>query len=212
MFRYSVRYSVFRAPRALLSEQYEHLKTGDVVFFTASANTPITSVILNSFFSHVGVVLREKGHLFISEAQPGVELMEHGQGELRMTFGATVVPLLLRLANYTGVYYIMALDRLLDGDDEEALKAEADRLGREEHPYPTMLQTALSAMKIPCRARHCFQHAAYLLDVAKLRAGDEPLASAPTLEVGARLMALPGQPLLNGRRRYLPPYQIVYDF
>jgi hypothetical protein len=129
-----------------------------------------------------------------------------------MAHGADLTPLLTRLKYYTGDYYVLRLSRPLDPQRAEALKAAAEHLGRVQYPYPTTFQVLLGLAGKKTATRHCFQHAAHLLDTAGLVPADrsEPLAAAGFLEVCHEICQLPGRPLAGGYC-YAPPVQVIYD-
>jgi hypothetical protein len=215
MTEYNVMYATVRAPRAKITDIYPALKTGDILLFVASTGSPSNSFLTQSFHSHAGVLVREGELVYISEAQPGLEIMPDPEApatsDLRMSRGAVLAPLLTRLKYYTGVYYVMRLARPLDAAREELLKAEAERLQRVQYPYPTLSQIFLGITGHKTATRHCFQHTAHLLDRALLTPkGAPPLGSAGFVDVCRTITGLPGRLLRDGHR-YLSPVQLLYD-
>ncbi len=197
-----------RYPRMRVSEAYPAMKTGDIVFFVAAAPTPSNTVFSQTFFSHSGVVLAPlgppawaSGQVYLSEAQPGQEVMPGA----RLPDGGVVVPLLPRLKHYAGLFYLMRLARPLCPAASEALLKEAARCVA--YPYPSAGQAAVSVLAgAAVDARHCFQHTAHLLDTAGLT---QDLADVGFLEVCRAVCGLPGRSLRGNS--YLPPVQLVYD-
>jgi hypothetical protein len=215
MAEYNVMYATVRAPRIKISDAYSALKTGDVLLFVASTGSPSNLFLTQSFYSHAGVVVREGELVYISEAQPGLEIMPDpaapATSDLRMSRGAVLSPLLTRLKYYTGAYYVMRLNAPLDPPREELLKQEAERLQRVQYPYPTLGQIVLGIVGRKTATRHCFQHAAHVLDSALLTPlGAPPFASAGFLDVCRAITGLPGRPLRGGYQ-YLEPVQLLYD-
>jgi hypothetical protein len=217
---YNALHRTVRAPRYRLSELYPALKTGDLVLFVAATHSPANSVLTQTFFSHAGVLLRAGELVYIAEAQPGLELMPatpagapNGRrgAECRMRRGADLTPMLTRLKFYTGLYYVLRLSRPLDAAREEALRREAERLCRERYPYPSVGQILRGLLGGESETRHCFQHVAHLLGVARLDPlGRPPLREAGFCEVCRELCGIAGRPLPDGYY-YEPPAQIVYD-
>jgi hypothetical protein len=214
---YYVRYATLRVPRARLSERYPALKTGDLLFFVAGTHALTNSMLTQTFYSHVGVVLREGALAYISETTAGCELAPYRAGpgappaEWHMQPGADLTPLLTRLKYYTGLCHVSHLDRPLGPRQEEALKREAERLRREAYPYPSTAQAVLGLFGVATRTRHCFQHVAQLLDVAGLTpAGRGSLADAGFLAACREVCELPGRPLPGGYR-YGAPVELLYD-
>lgn len=215
MTEYNVMYATVRAPRSKVSDIYPALKTGDILLFVASTCSPSNSFLTQSFYSHAGVLVREGELVYLSETQPGLEIMPDPKApatdDLRLSRGAVLSPLLTRLKYYTGTYYLVRLATPLDVAREELLKAEAERLQRVQYPYPTLLQILLGIVGRKTATRHCFQHTAHLLDVARLTPKTvAPLADSGFVDVCRAVTGLPGWPLRGGYR-YLRPVQLLYD-
>jgi hypothetical protein len=216
MSEYSAMYTTVRTPRAKVSEIYSELQTGDVLLFVASTGSPSNSFLTQSFHSHAGILVREGGLVYISETQPGLEIMPDPEdptgSDIRMGRGANLTPFLTRLKYYTGVYYLMRLSCPLDRQREEILKAEAERLHRTHYPYPSLSQIMLGIVGRKSKTRHCFQHVAHLLDVARLAPVDCPgaLADVGFIDVCQAVCDLPRKTLPDGYR-YSPPVQLLYD-
>ena len=213
MAEYNVMYRTVWTPRVRMSEIYPHLKTGDVILFAAATHSPANSMLTQTFHSHAGVLVREGELVHLSESQTGVEIMPGPDGTaLFMDNGAVLSPLLTRLKYYTGVYYVMRLSRGLDAAREAAVKREAARLRRAHYPYPSLLQILRGMMGGRSASRHCFQHAARVLDAGGLTPTDRdaPLEDAGFVGVCREICSLPGRPLPGGLH-YEPPVQIVYD-
>jgi hypothetical protein len=213
---YYAKYATVRAPRALLSALYPKLGTGDLVLFVAAASSGTNSAATRCFYSHAAVLLREGPLVYASETQGGAGLMPDPADparDLYLSRGATLVPLLTRLKYYAGSCYLLRLTPPLGPAQAEALKRSAERLCAARHPYPSAAQVVLGLFGWPSVARHCFQHAAHLLDqtgLAPLDRRGRPLEAEGFLGVCEEVASLPGRALPGGRR-YLPPVQILYD-
>lgn len=204
--RHAVEFGEVWTPRRLLSEAYEDLNTGDVLLFVASSGLPTNSLFLGTYYTHAAVVLRRKGVAYVSEAHRGVPLMP-GQGPAsRAPPGANVTPLLPRLRYYTGLVYHLRLEPGLPPAEAEALEARA--LAARGNEYPTAAGVLRGLLGLPTRARHCFQHVAWLLEGAGLE--PEGGLNAGLFEVGRRVCSLPGRPLRRGGQ-YAAPVQLLYD-
>ncbi len=210
--RYNAMYKTVRARRAMVSDAYPGMKTGDIILFVATTHSPANSMLTQTFFSHAGVLMREGELVYISEAQPGLELMPdpaRPRAEIHMGRGAELTPLLIRLKYYTGVPYLVRLSSALPPPVAEGLKRRAEALRRERYPYPTLAQIALGVLGWRTRSRHCFQHVAHLLDGAGLIPGGT-LGSAGFVDVCREVCSLPGRCLSFGLT-YEPPVQLVYN-
>jgi hypothetical protein len=214
--RYFRAFENMRTPRERISDAYDTLKTGDVILFASTVQSPANSMLLQLYFSHAGVVLRESPRgeeplVYLSESSPGHALMPIGGGrELVTRPGSCISPLLVRLKYYTGMYYVMRLERPLEPAREEALKAAAERAHLAAHPYPSTAQLMKSAFAgIQSSSRHCFQNVTHLLAAAGLIAPDD---AAYTDFIGAcrAVCGLPGA-ALGGGHRYREPAQLIYD-
>jgi hypothetical protein len=212
MADYYSEFVTVRTPRVGIVDLYPELSTGDLIYFVASTSSGINSMLTQTFFSHVAVVLREGDLVCVSETSTGSELMPTADGaEVKLPSGATITPLLTKLKYYTGAAYYSRLAPPLDADAAETLKREAERLAVARHPYPPPVHAVLGVFGRRTPARHCFQHAAHLLDVAGLSPRDgAPLSDASFVAAGREVCSLPGRELRGGRS-YEPPAQILYD-
>jgi hypothetical protein len=218
---YALIYRIFEAspalycrrPRASLTEEYESLQTGDLVFFR-TAHPVTTASLTKAPFSHAGVVLREGGLVYFSETTGGSDYMpQEGGGEAFLPAGAVVAPLLPRLKNYRGSLYLAKLRAPLGPEAEAALKDAAEAAAAAQVPYPGGLQFlvelvlgAKAAAKLG--GRHCFAHSTYLLEAAGvLTPGELGEVGGAGLEGCRAFQALPekeGGP-------YFPLKELLYD-
>lgn len=216
MTEYYAMHVTVRAPRTKITDLYPALKTGDLFLFVAATNSGTNSMLTQAFYSHGAVVLREGDLVYLSETQAGTELMpdpaDPARRDLRTGRHAAITPLLTKLKYYTGTSYVLPLSRPLDPAREEVLKREAERLRAEAHPYPSFLQSLAGVLGWRTRSRHCFQHAAHLLDVAQLTplGAAAPLESAGFVGVCDAVCSISGRELPDGYR-YGAPLQVLYD-
>jgi hypothetical protein len=216
IMEYNMIYLTMRAPRAMVSEIYPLLKTGDLLMFVSSSHLPANSGIVQIYYTHTAMLMREGDLIYTTESQTGTEVMPNPDSpgtDYHMKKGAASAPFLTRVKFYTGTVYVMRLSRPLDPAREQCLKATADRLHSVGYPYPTMQQAfgaALLGRKVP--ARHCFQHVAHLLDEARLTplGLDAPLADSGIIQVCRDVCGLPGRALPDGYS-YDPPIALMYD-
>jgi hypothetical protein len=206
MAEYYAMFATVRAPRAKIS---------DLFLFVAATCAGTNSMLTQTFFSHGAVALREGELVYLSETRAGGELMpdpgDPTRRDLKTGRHAAITPLLTKLKYYTGSCYVAPLSRRLDPAREEALKREAERLRAVKYPYPSLSQTVAGLLGWRTRSRHCFQHAAHLLDTVGLAPlGRGPLADAGFVGVCGAVCALPGRALPDGYR-YGAPVQILYD-
>lgn len=210
---YSARYNTVRTPRGKLSEHYLTLKTGDIILFVSSTHSPSNSILTQTFYSHVGIILREGDLVYITEAQTGAELMPRpGKSDFRMRPGADITPLLTRLKYYTGSYYILRLSRPLDPEREELVKNIAERTYQDRYPYPSTKQLVLGLFGVKTRSRHCFQHVAHILDKIGLTPlhRSAPLQDSGFLKICDEICEIHKRQLPDGYY-YEPPCQLIYD-
>lgn len=216
IMEHSLIYKTMRTPRAMVSEIYPHLKTGDLLMFVPSSHMPFNSGLTQAFYTHSAMLMREGDLVYTSESTPGGPIMPNPDrpgAEYHMKWGATLTPFFTRIKFYAGTVYVMRLSRPLDPAREQRLKATADRLHSVGAPYPTMLQMFVSAwLGRNSPARHCFQHVAHLLDEARLTPLDlgAPLTDSGSLQVCRDICGLPGRALPDGYS-YAPPIALMYD-
>lgn len=202
--QYMGRFNAVRAPRRKLSDIYHLLKTGDLVFFVASTHSPVNSAVTQTFFSHVGVLLREGELVYVSESTGRGELMPDfaSSSDLLLNHGANLTPLLTRLKYYAGDCYVASLARALSSGQDSRLKELAERAALEEVPYPSLWHAILALLGRGPHSRHCFQHVAYLLDRVGVTRG---LSGEGFVGVCDAVCGLPGGP------EYGPIVQVLYD-
>ena len=216
MSQYYARFKLVRMSRVKISDIYPKLKTGDLFYFTASTNSGTNSMLMQSFFSHVAMVIREGDLVYLSETQAGVELQPtpHQRPSpdpvnnqyMKMGRHAYITPLLTKLKYYTGTFYVSQLMRPLEPDVEELIKQEAERLYVEKYPYPSLVQSFFSILfGLKSKSRHCFQHVAYLLNLARLTQIEDSF-----IDICEKIYTIQGEPLLDVNY-YMPIYQVLYD-
>lgn len=203
-----------RVLREKVSDAYFSLKTGDLILFVSVSFVPSSTILTHAFFSHVGMVVETPETLCISEAQGGDALMPDPRcpgREVRMGWGAVLVPFLVRVKNYAGLVYVSRLARRLGPESAGRLCAAAEEAASSVYPYPTVSQILLGFVGRQQAARHCFQHVAHLIDAAGLTPAGRggPLTEAGFIEVCHEVCGLPGRPLPGNT--YGAPVQLLYD-
>ena len=179
------RYQDRRWPRVPLSAEFPRLRTGDLVLFGAATASPVTPLFTQTFFSHAGVILVRGGRVFLSEAQRGIEVVPGH----RLAVGGDESPFLARARFYRGSVYVARRRAPLGA--AAAARLEAAAAAARGCPYPSTARIALSALGVPARGRHCFQHVAALLSAADAAAG---LSAAGPVGACRAVCALPGGP------------------
>jgi hypothetical protein len=194
-------------PRALISEEYEKLCTGDLILFSPLVTIPIISVTTLHELTHVGMVIREQTDII-----PGLArclLTETGGGvppginpDYVLGPGVVVTPLLARLKNYPGRCYLMKLAQPLTAAAAAAIVTEA--YAHVGEPYPKYLEfvTAVLAHR---PLQHCYGFVADLL-AAGGAAHIDRQAGVPLLSVIHNVLALAGP-----GKVYEPIREILYD-
>ena len=183
----------FRVNKILITDLYDTLKTGDIILFTNCGFNPSNAILSHTFFTHIGILIRENDILYISETNGVVPFKFHrkfhrkfhkkfhkktqnnndkplilSNNKLYTKNGVDYIPLLTRLKFYTGECFIMQLNKTLNLEKEEKIKKEVKILYKNNYPYPTPLKGVIAIMGIKVNARHCFQHIAYLLMLINL--------------------------------------------
>lgn len=200
---YRKAYNKVRFKRCFLSKTYDNLKAGDVILFAATRHGFHNSILMQSLFSHVGMIVEINGQLFLSECTWRDELLP----KIPMQDGSNLLPILTRISNYSGQVFLMRLSKPLDEKRKERL-AEA---ALENTPYPSQKELLLGLfMGIrPEGSRHCFQHVAYLLDALKI--SEDKFLDNGFMEVCQSVSELDETPLIDGYA-YEKPLLLVYDF
>lgn len=200
--------------RVKLSEWYENMRTGDLLFFVSSVNH-LTNLFTGCFYTHVGVVLRGEKNLAVPTDKDDMGLHEMFISESTMHHdppSAIITPLLTKLKDYEGTIYVSPC-RGVTPAEEAALWAAAR--AREGQPYPRAVD-ALVGLTLDhpegrevAAPRHCFQHAAYLLDHAGITQGLEGCGFCGTARAISDLHR--GSEKLVAPHGYSPPMQLLYD-
>jgi hypothetical protein len=220
LFQYNAMFEYPWAPREYVSDVYDDLRTGDLMLFVASVSSGVNSMYTQTFYSHVGMLVRDRGVVYLSEATRSTAVMPLAGGGVAPTQrGADLTPLLVRLKHYIGTYYLLRLRgpgarRGCDGEREQQLASEARALRRAAHPYPTFgeaLAESLFGWRAARQPRHCFQHVAHLLAAANLGPADgADLMAAGIGGVCRAVSDIPARPLAGGHA-YDAPVLLTYD-
>lgn len=216
IMEFNQMYLTMHTYTARISEIYPLIKTGDIILYVSTCHLPSHSGMAQTFFSHIGILMREGDLVYTSETSSGSELMPNPDKpgtHYYMAKGASVSPLLTRMKFYQGSIYIMQLSHALDPIRENIIKSTSDNLCMIKYPYPTLAQTVITfATGAKSKSRHCFQHVAHILDEAGLTPINRttPLADAGFIKVCADVCELPNVPLPDGYY-YKPPIHIIYD-
>jgi hypothetical protein len=204
LHHYNEKHHEVMTDRVKMSDAYDEMKTGDLIFFVSAVHHPSNSIFTQAYFSHAGVVVRDGDLLYLSESHPG------SAPHRSHRYGADFTPLLTRVRRYVGLCYWLKLSRPLDPGRDAAVRLAAFRTADAPHPYPTMARAALSLLGWPNRARHCFQHVAHVLDAARLVRGDEQWSDYGIVRVCREICGIHRSPLADGYQ-YSSPVQLLYD-
>jgi hypothetical protein len=189
-----------------MTDLYPHLKTGDIILFTSAVHSPVNSMLSQTYFSHVGMIIKYCDSIYITESTAGGELMPYNGEILRMNNGVDIIPILPRLKNYTGLYYIMRLSEKLKYESESELIRKAEDLFFGRFPYPKLKQIFMGMLGIKSKSHHCFQHVAYLMSDYI----DNQVYKEGYIDVCHYICGISGKKLSSGLY-YSEPLQIMYD-
>jgi len=223
-----------RITRVNISDIYDFIDTGDILLFTETSNLQPHTPFVNTYFTHIGILIRDGDIVCSSEAQPGLELMpdpDYPSKDIYMMAGVDEVPLLTRIKYHKGKVYIMRISQPINNDIETRIKKKAFQLLCSNNPYPTTKQAAYALLGISpgysvnmhnqvVKPNHCFQHVAHILDAADLAPVQidadgammpgPPIHQAGFTQVCRDICNLPGK-MLWGGYSYDVPLEIVYD-
>jgi hypothetical protein len=208
--RANTEFALHRFARIRLSDAYDQMKTGDLIYMFHNFSFGTAT---GSLFTHAAVVVRaDDGRLLLSESVPQMSIMPDPRRpaeSLKLARGGSrLSPMLPRLKYYAGHSYWAPLERPLGAEDERALRAAA----REYYPYPGRGHLVRGALGVASSAsRHCFQHVGYVLDCAGCAPAGEPaLLSRGYVEVLRSVSWIGGKELKNGNR-FAAPLSLLYD-
>jgi len=216
--RFYDKWAEVRFERALISEAYPRMKTGDLILFSAAGHDCVMGGLgINELFTHAAVIVNKEDpggvvKPYISETMgDGCYLLR--EVEKRTGKGGFQMPLLARLKDYPGNLFYMELDRALDAATEGAIRRAADRsLG---HPYPSKLGLFLNFLGFRESAgrrghsRHCFSHVAAILNGVGLHPRGAPISGVGS-DIARAIPRLFRDELENPAR-YRRPVSLLYD-
>ncbi len=207
-----------RRPKVGVSDAYEDLRTGDVLYSIAYIRHPAISAASDSLYSHVGVIVRSEdfpeGSPFRTEP-PTVYYAESTRraayapdparpgSDLRLPDGVTLSPLLSRMSTFQGSWFLSAVRP--DPSAAQVASIVERVAATQGTPYPRtgpLLLESLTGLAVS-RDFHCFEYAAYLLEGAGLISG----VSQSGVNASVRLLC----ELSSWSPRYEEPVQLVYD-
>lgn len=139
-----------------ISSAINYLQSGDIILFRSNIINYKYFIFSHSFFTHIGIVIKYNNNLYICEKNiPDTEV-----------FGSSNInPLLDRIAQFNGSYYLMKLNKPLNFIREQLLIHFAlnDKF-IDPILYPNILNSIKGYFKLNYKYMHCFQYIAYILD------------------------------------------------
>ena len=200
-FQLTSLYQNIHIPKTLLSQSYNNLHSGDIILFTSDIS-PTRSFAVAHLFTHVGMVIREKNQLFITEGQVSGRMTITPYNIVESNMFLT--PLLPRLKFYIGRYFIVRLNPRLSEEMEENLKQFIeDIISKKRYQYPSLLDLIFrKKYKI-----HCFQYVALLLDFLGITVD---LANRGLYQTTYTIGHISQQELYGGFQ-YSNPVELLYD-
>jgi hypothetical protein len=210
---YYKEYRLVRHERKRLSKVRPTLKSGDIVLFISHTHGFTNSLFTKDLYTHSGMVVDYgRGKLSLSEST--VDSCPDETGRVAaLPAAAQLTPLLWRLQHYTGMVFLMALERPLTPKQEATLK----QLAQTKAPYPGVLQTLKGLLlKTPAQERNCMQHTAWLLDELGLTPDALSKKGGSLQRTGAfgvsrAITRLPGAPLGNNTNRFSAIVELLID-
>jgi hypothetical protein len=190
-----------RYDRALVSDIYPELRTGDIVLYAPQAT--ILSPFTKSMFTHASLVLRERGEHSSDGLDDAISIVETSLGtppgvvapEFSIPTGVAITPFLSKIKYYPGPAYIMRLRTPLSAAQESAIIETAYRM--QGDPYPSLSQGMFDAI---CGrpTPHCYQLVATLL-----HAGGLETAAGPSLREHSAITVCDAVRGLSDGKNYL---------
>ena len=209
-----------KSSRALLSNIYDSLDTGDLILFTPHVSNPGITSFLQIKYSHIAMVIRDSGRNTTRDqviddpdtfAIDGLYLSETGQAlaqgiiapEYYLKQGVNMTPLLARLKLYPGSIFIMKLIKKLTEPQKNAIiLAAKDRFNI---PYPSIPQIMVSAV-LSRPVPHCFNHVIALMHAAEV----DPLFGQ-MLKQDVITICRSVVDLSKMKKMYRPIVEVLYD-
>jgi len=140
-----------------ISNIYDELKNGDIILFKSNTIFYVNIFLTNTYYTHIGMVVKKNGILYISETNAGDVLYTPN---CKTKNCSELLPLLIRIKYYPGDAFLMKLNKPLTSEKEELLL----KYSNEKIPYPTSFQAFINYFTRNNNIRHCFQHVGNLLD------------------------------------------------
>jgi len=183
LFTFCKKYEYARILKNIfISEIYDSLKTGDIIFFRANSLSMPCAFFTHSYFTHIGIVIKDEFknfnsyvNIYINETNPeGTEYLPLNYNKnwyqldpnvkkkkkgWTLLNGNKLNPLLVRIKYFPGDCYLMKLNKELDNKRKSLLLKYSSK----KIAYPITPMGAVNAF-LKKDNLHCFQYIAYLLD------------------------------------------------
>jgi hypothetical protein len=166
LFNLKSLYDLMPIDRLLISEIYDNLKTGDMIFYRSTITSPIADIFMTRLvFKHVGMILKINGMYYITETNSEKNVyFKNKNGEIiLLNSGVNIVPLLTRLKYYGGMIFISKLYNKLSFENEKKIISAVNNM--KNKPYPDMfsLFTNFVFNKKLYNSAHCYEYIYNLL-------------------------------------------------
>jgi len=164
---YQQKFSREKCAIKSLVGEYNNIKPGDIILFTGSITLLWNALLTACYYTHVGIVYEKDGELWITEVSKEGSFICNDSKSMKPVFtrdGLNNFPLLSRLKNYRGIFYLMRLQSpLTDGqivDLKQIIKSSSSL------KYVTVTGGTLAyiGLKSIADINHCFLYASDILD------------------------------------------------
>lgn len=194
--------------RLLLSNIYDSLKTGDLIFYRSSiASAVVDTLIPTPVYKHVSMIVKINGILYTTESSQGGIYAKKDDELLYLKNGVEIVPLLTKIKYYCGMVFITQLSKPLSEEKENMLIDRIKEL--KDIEYPSVMSLYLDFIfniKIS-KTFYCFQYVYNLFEYIELI----PKKKLNSIELSYFITNINIQ-ILNDDYYYDPLYQLVYDY
>lgn len=205
--KYKDIYKEMPFKKVLLSDIYDTLKTGDLIFYRSSITSFITDTIIpTTLYKHISMVIKIEDKLYSTESSEGSIYCRTKDSLKYLKNGVDTVPLLTKLKYFCGMIFISQLSKPLSEEREHNIIEYANKLYKLQYPSVISLYfDFVLNMKIS-KSLYCFQYIYLLLE----RIGLINKQSLNAIDLSSLITNI-HQYNLNDNYQYSRIKQLVYD-
>lgn len=193
--------------KKLLSDAYDTLKTGDIIYFRCLISEIDYELFLSMFnFKHAGLIVRIDNILYITESNTGREYYKDGEKIYSISNGISLTPLFTRLMHDQSLFFISSLENPLTIEQEKKIISFVDdAIINYKYPSRSLIMAAIFLNIKLRKTYYCFIYVYEILSFVNII----PRNKNTHVELSYYMDDIYKYTLNNNKYNY--PYKLVYD-